>query len=117
MRATIERHGDHTVYLPPIKSKCQIICFCLLLTPWFVYKDLFTFSSSVRAIKGHEDVTIRVSDQGGGIPRRKTDLLFEYLYTTAPTPQLLSSCDMPGNFGMGTPAPIAGHGYGLPLSR
>ena len=24
---------------------------------------------------------------------------------------------MPGNFGMGTPAPIAGHGYGLPLSR
>ena len=83
----------------------------------FVYKDLFTFSSSVRAIKGHEDVTIRVSDQGGGIPRRKTDLLFEYLYTTAPTPQLLSSCDMPGNFGMGTPAPIAGHGYGLPLSR
>ena len=83
----------------------------------FVYKDLFTFSSIVRAIKGHEDVTIRVSDQGGGIPRRKTDLLFEYLYTTAPTPQLLSSCDMPGNFGMGTPAPIAGHGYGLPLSR
>ena len=83
----------------------------------FVYKDLFTFSSAVRAIKGHEDVTIRVSDQGGGIPRRKTDLLFEYLYTTAPTPQLLSSCDMPGNFGMGTPAPIAGHGYGLPLSR
>ena len=90
MRATIERHGDHTVYLPPIK---------------------------IRAIKGREDLTIRVSDQGGGIPRRKTDLLFEYLYTTAPTPQLLSSCDMPGNFGMGTPAPIAGHGYGLPLSR
>ena len=83
----------------------------------FVYKNLFTFSSSVRAIKGHEDVTIRVSDQGGGIPRRKTDLLFEYLYTTAPTPQLLSSCDMPGNIGMGTPVPIAGHGYGLPLSR
>ena len=21
MRATIERHGDHTVYLPPVKSK------------------------------------------------------------------------------------------------
>ena len=21
MRATIERHGDHTIYLPPIKSK------------------------------------------------------------------------------------------------
>ena len=35
MRATIERHGDHTVYLPPIKSKCQIIRF------------LFTFNSPI----------------------------------------------------------------------
>ena len=32
MRATIERHGDHTVYLPPIKSK--LIC-------------LFTFNSPI----------------------------------------------------------------------
>ena len=50
---------------------------------------------SVRAIKGTEDVTIRVSDQGGGIPRRMTDTLFEYLYTTAPTPAITSSVDMP----------------------
>ena len=63
---------------------------------------------SVRAIKGQEDVTIRVSDQGGGIPRRMTDTIFEYLYTTAPTPQLTSSCDVPNNPGMGMPAPIAG---------
>ena len=72
---------------------------------------------SVRAIKGAEDVTIRVSDQGGGIPRKMTDTLFEYLYTTAPTPQFTSSCDVPSHSGIGTPAPIAGHGYGLPLSR
>merc|ERR1711976_964406 len=43
--------------------------------------------------------------------------IFEYLYTTAPTPQLTSSCDVPNIQGMGMPAPIAGHGYGLPLSR
>ena len=65
-------------------------------------------------------MTIRVSDQGGGIPRRMTDTLFEYLYTTAPTPAITTSCDTPSgmnNPGMGQPAPIAGHGYGLPLSR
>ena len=31
MRATIERHGDHTVYLPPIKSK--LICLFTFKTP------------------------------------------------------------------------------------
>lgn len=75
-------------------------------------------SDTVRAIKGQEDVTIRVSDQGGGIPRRMTDTLFEYLYTTAPTPALTSSAEMPSNMGgMGQAAPLAGYGYGLPLSR
>ena len=69
---------------------------------------IFYLFFPVRAIKGQEDVTIRVSDQGGGIPRRMTDTIFEYLYTTAPTPQLTSSCDVPNNPGMGMPAPIAG---------
>jgi pyruvate dehydrogenase kinase 2/3/4 len=66
---------------------------------------------------GSEDVTIRVSDQGGGIPRRMTDTLFEYLYTTAPSPVLTSSVETPGMAQLGIPAPIAGHGYGLPLAR
>ena len=56
----------------------------------------YLFCFSVRAIRGSQDVTIRVSDQGGGIPRRMTDTLFEYLYTTAPTPAITSSVDMPG---------------------
>ena len=59
---------------------------------------IYLFCFSVRAIRGSQDVTIRVSDQGGGIPRRMTDTLFEYLYTTAPTPALTSSVDMPGIF-------------------
>ena len=57
---------------------------------------IFLFWFSVRAIRGSQDVTIRVSDQGGGIPRRMTDTLFEYLYTTAPTPAITSSVDLPG---------------------
>lgn len=44
---------------------------------------------------------------GGGIPRSKLDLLFQYMYSTAPEPSR-SDC---------ISAPLAGYGYGLPLSR
>lgn len=49
----------------------------------------------------------QISDQGGGIPRSKQDLLFQYLYSTAPQPARSDSAS----------APLAGYGYGLPLSR
>jgi pyruvate dehydrogenase kinase 2/3/4 len=70
-------------------------------------KNLFDLPSlEVLLVKGENDVTIRLSDQGGGIPRHITDNLFLYLYSTAPRPSM-------------TPekAPLAGYGYGLPLSR
>jgi pyruvate dehydrogenase kinase 2/3/4 len=44
--------------------------------------------------------------QGGGIPRHKTDRLFHYLFSTAPRPSMTP-----------TKTPLAGYGYGLPLSR
>lgn len=44
---------------------------------------------------------------GGGIPRSQMDLLFRYMYSTAPQPQMSG---MPS-------APLAGYGYGLPISR
>ena len=53
-------------------------------------------------------MSIKISDQGGGIPRDETKELFNYLYTTAPTPTVSG--------GMGS-TPMAGLGYGLPLSR
>ena len=56
--------------------------------------------------KGHNDLTIKISDQGGGIPRHVTDRLFKYLYSTAPRPSMTPN-----------KAPLAGYGYGLPLSR
>lgn len=30
----------------------------------------------------------QMSDQGGGVPLRKIERLFSYMYSTAPTPQL-----------------------------
>ncbi|XP_071104052.1 pyruvate dehydrogenase (acetyl-transferring) kinase isozyme 2, mitochondrial-like isoform X1 [Haliotis cracherodii] len=62
---------------------------------------------SVMISKGSEDLTIRLSDVGGGVPRSKVDQLFQYMYSTAPQPD---------RSGDGS-APLAGYGYGLPLSR
>lgn len=56
--------------------------------------------------KSDNDVTIKISDQGGGIPRHITDNLFHYLFSTAPRPSMTP-----------TKTPLAGYGYGLPLSR
>ncbi|RUS90329.1 hypothetical protein EGW08_001927, partial [Elysia chlorotica] len=62
---------------------------------------------SVMIVKGSEDLSIKISDQGGGIQRRKLDLVFQYMYSTAPQP---ARSDI-------ATAPLAGYGYGLPLSR
>ncbi|XP_075067877.1 pyruvate dehydrogenase kinase, isozyme 4 [Mixophyes fleayi] len=79
MRATIESHEDD-LSLPPIK---------------------------VNVVLGKEDLTIKISDNGGGVPLRKIDRLFSYMYSTAPRPMM----DNVRN------APLAGFGYGLPISR
>jgi pyruvate dehydrogenase kinase 2/3/4 len=61
----------------------------------------------ILVVKGREDMSIKISDQGGGIPRSLSDHLFHYMYSTAPKPSV-SGDDS---------APLAGYGYGLPLSR
>ncbi|KAK3746995.1 hypothetical protein QZH41_011947, partial [Actinostola sp. cb2023] len=60
----------------------------------------------VMITKGKEDLTIKISDRGGGIAKNKIDEVFEYHYSTAPEPST-----------SGLVAPLAGYGYGLPLSR
>ncbi|CAB1460995.1 unnamed protein product [Pleuronectes platessa] len=79
MRATVELHEDSIEGLPPVKAKVTL---------------------------GKEDLSVKISDSGGGVPLRKIDRLFNYMYSTAPTPSL-----EPGA------VPLAGFGYGLPISR
>ena len=48
-------------------------------------------------VKSAENVTVKVSDLGGGIPMRLIRKVFQYLYTTAPNPIITSSADDPSN--------------------
>ncbi|KRY26524.1 putative [pyruvate dehydrogenase (acetyl-transferring)] kinase, mitochondrial [Trichinella spiralis] len=102
LRAVVEEHGKKDE-LPPI---------------------------TIRVVKGKEDLSIKgslrccrnfqisifnykfglltVSDQGGGVPRHIVGKLFNYMYTTA---------SLPSAENVEYDAPMAGLGYGLPLSR
>lgn len=60
---------------------------------------------------GDDDLTIKVEDRGGGIEHAKTKELFTYFYSTAKVDVYDQQVtDM-------NHAPLAGFGYGLPVSR
>ncbi|KAF8068584.1 mitochondrial pyruvate dehydrogenase [Lyophyllum atratum] len=86
LRAVVERYGlaDDTIY-PPIK---------------------------VVVVEGKEDITIKISDEGGGISRSAIPLIWTYMYTTMES-QGIDQDFQASDF----KAPMAGFGYGLPLSR
>jgi pyruvate dehydrogenase kinase 2/3/4 len=86
MRATIEAHG--TGKMPPVR---------------------------VIIVEGKEDLTIKVSDEGGGIKRSGMPFIFSYLYSTAQLPSDLS-LDSSNRYSSGQ-VPMAGFGFGLSLSR
>lgn len=81
MRAVMEHHGQDCDNIPPIE---------------------------VTVVNGREDISVKLSDRGGGIPRSHVDQLFKYLYSTAPKPSPSQSLNT---------VPLAGYGYGLPISR
>jgi len=93
MRATVEWHGIDADY-PPIKV---------------VIADG----------DENEDVVIKVSDEGGGIPRSNMKKIWSYLFTTAdPSIQEnMVGANSQNNVDHGIDAPLAGLGYGLPISR
>ncbi|XP_041988097.1 pyruvate dehydrogenase (acetyl-transferring) kinase, mitochondrial [Aricia agestis] len=62
---------------------------------------------TVNIVRGREDISLKMSDLGGGIPRSASELLFKYMYSTAPQPSRSGDHTVP----------LAGYGYGLPISR
>mmetsp|Transcript_30094 Transcript_30094/g.39622 ORF Transcript_30094/g.39622 Transcript_30094/m.39622 type:complete len:432 (+) Transcript_30094:71-1366(+) len=68
--------------------------------------------------ESNEDVVIKISDEGGGIPRSIMTKIWSYLFTTAdPAIQkgFVQMTDNEGDHDKGSP--LAGLGYGLPISR
>lgn len=86
LRATVETHGVNADSYPAIK---------------------------VIVAEGQEDITIKISDEGGGIPRRAVPYVWTYMYTTAESAPPLDPDVSRSDF----KAPLAGFGYGLPISR
>jgi len=68
--------------------------------------------------ENNEDIVIKISDEGGGIPRSHMPRIWSYLFTTA-RPAFESNAG--GAFSSvgdhDTETPLAGLGYGLPISR
>jgi pyruvate dehydrogenase kinase 2/3/4 len=75
-------------------------------------KEEFPVTKVVVA-EGKEDITIKISDEGGGIPRSAIPLVWTYMYTTVDTTPSLDPDFDKSDF----KAPMAGFGYGLPISR
>ncbi|GAA5930484.1 hypothetical protein JCM21900_006736 [Sporobolomyces salmonicolor] len=85
LRAVVETHGVDCENYPPVK---------------------------VIVAEGNEDITIKISDEGGGIPRSALPLVWTFMYTTA-NPENLDQDFQGTDF----KAPMAGFGYGLPIAR
>jgi pyruvate dehydrogenase kinase 2/3/4 len=67
----------------------------------------------VRILSAAQDITIKVLDEGGGIPRSAIPLVWTYMYTTVESTPSLEPDFNQSDF----KAPMAGFGYGLPISR
>lgn len=63
-----------------------------------------------------QNVAIRISDTGGGMPLNGTDKIWSYVFSTAPRPPYLPIQVLREQTSSGT-SPLTGWGMGLPLSR
>ncbi|EPX72867.1 pyruvate dehydrogenase kinase Pkp1 [Schizosaccharomyces octosporus yFS286] len=88
LRATVEYYGVDADSYPPVK---------------------------VLVVKGEEDITIRISDRGGGFTRKDSSVVWSYMYTTAH--ETLSDDYNDTMTAASSLPPMAGFGFGLPLAR
>jgi len=117
--------GDADTPLTYIPSHIYHIAFELLKNSCRAVTEFHDGASSlppieVLVVRGKEDLSIRISDRGGGIPRAvQTNKLFTYMYSTASSPDFFERA-VKGDDSALTDmnnAPLAGFGYGLPISR
>jgi len=95
LRAVVEKHGPQAEHFPPIRM-------LVAEGEEVIYPLTYLM----------QDITVKIADEGGGIPRSAIPRIWTYMYTTA------ESQDLDPDFNKSDfKAPMAGFGYGLPLSR
>jgi len=67
--------------------------------------------------ENNEDVVIKVSDEGGGIPRSHMKKIWSYLFTTADSANAQDFVISDDTSDFNVSSPLAGLGYGLPIAR
>lgn len=116
-------YGDPKFVFPYVPSHLHHMVFELVKNSLRAVQDRFEGQDDDGAVEpppirlvvaeGGEDVTIKVSDEGGGIPRSGMPRIWTYLYSTAKHTVSMESVEDAG----GGPVVLAGYGYGLPISR
>ncbi|KAF8576423.1 alpha-ketoacid dehydrogenase kinase [Ramaria rubella] len=109
------------LYFAYVPGHLSHICFELLKNSLRAVVERFGTSDEARlppikvvVVEGNEDITIKISDEGGGIPRSAIPLIWTYMYTTMEGQSVDQDFETQGS---DFKAPMAGFGYGLPLSR
>ncbi|XP_010276553.1 PREDICTED: pyruvate dehydrogenase (acetyl-transferring) kinase, mitochondrial-like [Nelumbo nucifera] len=111
-------YGDPNFTFPYVPKHLHLMVFELVKNSLRAVQEKFMDSDKVAppvriiVADGIEDVTIKISDEGGGIPRSGLPRIFTYLYTTASNP-----LDEQTDFASNDVMTMAGYGYGLPISR
>lgn len=111
-------YGDPNFTFPYVPTHLHLMVFELVKNSLRAVQERFMDSDKVAppvriiVADGIEDVTIKVSDEGGGIPRSGLPKIFTYLYSTAKNP-----LDEQVDLGIADTTSMAGYGYGLPISR
>ncbi|GMI70228.1 pyruvate dehydrogenase kinase [Hibiscus trionum] len=111
-------YGDPSFTFPYVPTHLQLMVFELVKNSLRAVQERFMDSDKVAppvrivVAEGIEDVTIKISDEGGGIPRKGLPKIFTYLYSTAKNP-----LDEYQDLGTDDRITMAGFGYGIPISR
>ncbi|RDY04355.1 [Pyruvate dehydrogenase (acetyl-transferring)] kinase, mitochondrial, partial [Mucuna pruriens] len=113
-------YGDPDFTFPYVPPHLHLMVFELVKNSLRAVKECFMDTDKVappiRIIiaDGAEDVTIKVSDEGGGIARSGLPKIFTYLYSTAKSPLNVHESSDPR---IADNVTMAGNGYGLPICR
>lgn len=116
-------YGDPSFTFPYVPSHLHHMVFELVKNSLRAVHDRFDDHDHdpppIRLVvaEGEEDITIKVSDEGGGIPRSGLPRMWTYLYTTAKSPLEEMEQTAAAAEGADGPSVLAGYGYGLPISR